>query len=68
MTEPKPQSCRLYLITPPLIADLARFVENLKAALSGGDVACLQLRLKSPEGIPASDDEILRAAEAVLKI
>lgn len=60
--------CRLYLITPPLIADLTRFIDQLKSALGAGDVACLQLRLKSPEGIPASDDEILRAAEAVLKI
>lgn len=61
-----PDQCRLYLITPPVIADLARFVENLKAAFAGGDVACLQLRLKSPAGVAAGDDEILRAAEAVL--
>jgi thiamine-phosphate pyrophosphorylase len=57
--------CRLYLITPPLIADPAGFVEILKAALSGGDVACVQLRLKSPGGAPASDDDILRAAGAM---
>ena len=57
--------CRLYLITPPVIADLSRFVETLKAALSGGDVACLQLRLKSREGVSASDEEILRAAEKI---
>lgn len=57
--------CRLYLITPPAIPDLGRFIENLKAALSGGDVACLQLRLKSPEGVVAGDDEIMRAAEAI---
>ncbi|MEK7266348.1 MAG: thiamine phosphate synthase [Pseudomonadota bacterium] len=60
--------CRLYLITPPLIADLAAFAENLKAALGGGDVACLQLRLKSPEGVSAKDDEILRAAENIAPI
>lgn len=60
--------CRLYLITPPLIADRARFVDSLKAALDGGDVACLQLRLKSPGGAPASDDDILKAAEAMAPV
>ena len=38
--------CRLYLITPPAIADRAAFAESLKAALAGGDVAALQVRLK----------------------
>lgn len=60
--------CRLYLITPPEITDLARFVEDLKAALGGGAVACLQLRLKTAKSVSASDDEVLRAAEAMLNI
>ena len=38
--------CRLYLITPPAIADVPAFVGALEAALSGGDVAALQIRLK----------------------
>lgn len=38
---------RLYLITPPVIADLDAFEADLNAALDGGDVACLQIRLKS---------------------
>lgn len=58
-------ACRLYLITPPLIPDIRRFGENLKAALGAGDVACLQLRLKSPDGVAAGDDEILKAADAI---
>jgi thiamine-phosphate pyrophosphorylase len=49
---------RLYLITPPQIADLDRFAADLEAALDAGDVACLQIRLK-----PASDAEIMAAAE-----
>lgn len=49
--------CRLYLVTPPQVDSVA-FREKLKAALDGGDVACLQLRLKN-----CTDDEILRAAE-----
>lgn len=54
--------CRLYLITPPRIEPKS-FAETLKGALGGGDVASLQLRLK---GIP--DDEIMRAADALLPI
>jgi len=54
--------CRLYLITPPKFEPRA-FAEELKRALDGGDVACLQLRMKD-----ASDNEILRAAEIVMPI
>lgn len=62
------ERCRLYLISPPVIADRARFAEDLARALSGGDVACLQLRLKSADGVSASDDDILRAAETIAPI
>jgi thiamine-phosphate pyrophosphorylase len=48
--------CRLYLITPPRLPDLAAFAGALEQALSGGDVAALQLRLKD---VP--DEEIARA-------
>lgn len=54
--------CRLYLITPPAF-DLAEFSTALKAALSGGDVAAVQLRLK-----PASDAAILAAGRALMPI
>lgn len=54
--------CELYLITPPEI-DLAVFSNSLKNALSGGDVACLQLRLKG-----ADDRDVLRAADALMPI
>ncbi|MCB2112437.1 MAG: thiamine phosphate synthase [Parvularculaceae bacterium] len=63
MNEP----CRLYLVSPPLIPDADRFKEAFNAALSGGDVACFQLRMKSPEGVAAPDDEILKTAEPLLK-
>ena len=39
-------TCRLYLITPPLIADAGAFARQLEDALSVGDVAALQIRLK----------------------
>ena len=38
------QGCRLYLITPPHL-DPGEFRDHLSAALNGGDVAAVQLRL-----------------------
>lgn len=55
-------SCRLYLITPPRFETHA-FAEALKRALSGGDVASLQLRLKD---VP--EDEIRRATDILMPI
>lgn len=55
-------SCRLYLISPPVI-DLPAFLPQVKDAFSGGDVGSFQLRLKG-----TSDAEILRAAEAIIPI
>ena len=54
------QACRLYLITPPRIDDLAGFVRTLSAALDAGDVAALQLRLKdAPEAVVAAAVNVL---------
>jgi len=50
-------SCRLYLVTPPAIDDLAGFGRALGQALDAGDIGALQLRLKD-----ASDREIAAAA------
>jgi thiamine-phosphate pyrophosphorylase len=51
---------RLYLITPPAL-DPDEFAKDLEEALGGGDVACLQLRLKQV------DAAVVRRATAVLK-
>lgn len=59
-------SCRLYLISPPSI-DLATFADEFRAAATGGDIACFQLRLKVGD-TPASDDEIRRAVETLMPI
>jgi thiamine-phosphate pyrophosphorylase len=58
-------ACRLYLITPPTIPDLGAFVESLEAALSAGDVAALQIRLKDvPDArIEAAVREIMPIAQ-----
>lgn len=51
---------RLYLITLPAL-DPDKFAKDLEDALAGGDVACLQLRLKNV------DDDAVRRATAVLQ-
>ncbi len=56
------RTCRLYLITPPAF-ELEIFADQLRAALDGGDVACLQLRLKDTD-----DDSIRRACEVLQPI
>lgn len=55
-----PPDCRLYLITPPVLDDLAGFGRTLAQALDAGDVAALQVRLK---GAP---DEVIAAAVDVI--
>ena len=51
---------RLYLITPPAL-DPDKFATELEDALAGGDVACLQLRLKDVA------DDLVRRATRVLQ-
>ncbi|MEZ5945428.1 MAG: thiamine phosphate synthase [Hyphomonas sp.] len=55
---------RLYLITPPQIADVDDFAATLETALDAGDVACLQIRLKKPDG--SIDVEATRAVTAAV--
>ena len=52
--------CRLYLITPPRLDDLAAFGRLLAQTLDAGDVAALQIRLKD------QPDEVIAAAVAAL--
>ncbi len=54
--------CRLYLITPPSF-DPESFAETLDDALSGGDVACVQLRMVDTDG-----DGLARAARALIPV
>lgn len=60
---PSRPPCRLYLISPPEIADLAAFATVLEAALSAGDVAAFQIRLK-----PATDAQIAEAVAVLAPI
>ncbi len=65
MANNKSDRCRLYLITPTAITGdaLAPYMEQMKAALGAGDVACVQLRLKD-----VSDDVFLRIGETLMPI
>ena len=56
------ERCRLYLITPSEF-ELTRFVTQLEQAFAGGDVAALQLRMKT-----ANDDAIIAATETLMPI
>lgn len=58
-----PPICRLYLITPPRLDDLAGFGHVLAGALDAGDVAALQIRLKDVD-----DDVIAAAVDALAPI
>jgi len=55
--------CRLYLITPPRLDDLAGFGRTLGHALDAGDVAALQIRLKD-----LGDDIVSAAVDALAPI
>ncbi|RZO37229.1 MAG: thiamine phosphate synthase [Rhodospirillaceae bacterium] len=59
------ETTQLYLISPPAFdsGGAEAFAETLAAALDGGDVACIQLRLK---GI--SDDDLRRATEILCPV
>lgn len=56
MSGPRP---RLYLVTPPL-AEVGPFLPALEAALDGGPVACLRLRMAGEE-----EDALRRAADMI---
>ncbi|GGF16710.1 thiamine-phosphate synthase [Aliidongia dinghuensis] len=58
----EPAPCRLYLVTPERLEPTA-FADQLAAALDGGDVASVQLRLKNVD-----DDTIKRACEILLPV
>jgi thiamine-phosphate pyrophosphorylase len=55
--------CRLYLISPPRLDDLAGFGRTLAHALDAGDVAALQVRLKD-----VADEIVAAAVDALMPI
>lgn len=53
-------SCRLYLITPPVIENPFQWQTIWEQALDGGDIACVQIRLKGLD-----DDALCRAIDVL---
>lgn len=51
---------RLYLITPPRIDNPFQWLPTWEAALDGGDIACVQIRLKDVD-----DDTVARAVDVL---
>ena len=66
MSEPQRARPRLYLITPPQIEDVPAFVDLFRAAVQGGDVASLQVRVKTGDGIDTAKTR--EVAQAVKRI
>nr|WP_070960494.1 thiamine phosphate synthase [Hyphomonas sp. Mor2] len=66
MSDPTRERPRLYLITPPQIEDVPAFVDQLRAAIQGGDVASLQIRLKKGDEIDLAATRAV--AQAVKRI
>ena len=62
---PVAPDCRLYLITPPRLPDLAGFAQTLESTLAAGDVAAFQLRLKEVDD--AAIAEAVRALHPIAK-
>ena len=60
-------TCGLYLITPPRF-DPDEFKPRLVQALDGGDVACVQLRMKTDDGNPAPIDKVAHAAKILMPL
>ncbi|MGE4061779.1 MAG: thiamine phosphate synthase [Rhodospirillaceae bacterium] len=56
-------SCRLYLVTPPALPDVAGFARTLEEVLAAGDVACVQLRLKD-----VGDEVIQKAVKTLMPV
>jgi len=58
---PRPRT-RLYLITPPVIEDVATFAALLETCLDAGDIACLQIRMKRGDEIDEAATRSVAAA------
>lgn len=66
MSEPQRERPRLYLVTPPQIEDVSGFVDLFRAAIQGGDIASLQIRLKKGDEIdPIATREVAQAVKRI---
>jgi len=66
--DPQRERTRLYLITPPQISDVAGFVDQFRAAIEGGDIASLQVRMKNGTEIdPAATRAVAQAVQPLCR-
>lgn len=66
MSDPQRERPRLYLITPPQIDDVPAFVDQFRAAIQGGDIASLQVRIKKGDAIDtAKTREVTQAVKRI---
>lgn len=66
MDDLKRAPCQLYVLTPPRIDDLPKFLTDLNAALSAAPVACLQIRFKADDSAGWDNSAHIQAATAIL--
>ena len=57
------EHCQIYLLTPPVIDDVAAFCKTLEEALAAAPVACLQIRLKDLE-----NSALVQAGKAITQV
>lgn len=60
--------CQIYLITPPVIEDVDAFLPILESALAAAPVACLQIRLKAPDGETLEDSALVQIATPICEL
>lgn len=67
--ESKRERARLYLVTPPQIDDISDFVDQFRAAIQGGDIAALQVRIK-PSGVldTAATRTVAQAVQSLCQV
>lgn len=66
--QPQRERTLLYLITPPTITAVADFVHQFEAAIEGGDIASLQVRLKHGSEIDAhATRELAQAVQPICR-
>ncbi len=66
--QPTRERTLLYLITPPGITDVADFVHQFEAAIEGGDIASLQIRLKRDTEVDAhATREVAQAVQPLCR-
>ncbi|WP_371398354.1 thiamine phosphate synthase [Fretibacter rubidus] len=68
MTDNDTIPCQIYLITPPSIPDMDVFLKHLEAAITAAPVACLQIRLKTPNGDVMDSSDVVQAARAIVPL